>query len=202
MRFAILCAAIFMFPSSPARAADPIPGVSIQVCPQKFALCAASTCKPTGKKINVLGQEFDEVTCDCPVLEGPSVANTALMNGSCQNPGRGQVWSLFAPKTDYPQKMAGWAVAPAQFQACKAGEKSRGFANCWSFACDNIRQVKASDGTTATIASCRCPANESPTTNGPVPLGTNYATQAGMGKAEPACSEMPVGGPVPTGGKP
>ena len=196
MKFVLLLITALMLAANASMAAAPTSGVDIKICPQKFALCAASTCKPTGKKINVMGQEFDEVKCDCPVLDGPSVANVALMNGSCKDPGKGQVWSLYAPKSAYPQKQAGWAVAPAQFQTCKAGVPNTGFANCWSFPCNNVRQVKAVDGTTATIASCHCPANESPVNNGPVPPGTDYATQAGMGQAEPSCSEMPVGGPA------
>jgi hypothetical protein len=171
---------------------------SIQICPQKFALCAASTCKPTGKKITVEGLPYDEVSCECPVLDGPSIANTDLMNGSCANPpGRDTIWSLFAPKTQYPQAMAGWDVAPAKFQTCSGAANPNGTTNCWSFACDHVRRIKSAHGKMVTIADCHCPLNEDPKTNGPVEPGTNFLTQAGDGTTEPYCNERPVGGPIP-----
>ena len=167
---------------------------SIQVCPQKFALCAASTCEPTGKKITVAGQAYDEVVCECPVLDGPSIANTELMGGSCANPPGGKtVWSLFAPKTSFPQKMAGWNAAPAQFQECQAASNPNGMTNCWSFACYNERTIKAKNGTSVMIADCHCPLNENPVNNGPVAPGTNFFTQAGDGTPTPYCNERPVG---------
>ena len=178
----------------PARAGG------IQICPQPFALCAASTCQPTGKKITVQGAQFDEAVCECPVLPGPSLANTNLMGDSCKNPdGHRTVWSLFAPKSSFPQKMAGWNVAPAQFQKCSGASNPHGYTNCWSFACDKVRPIKAANGTTVLIADCHCPLNESPITTGPDKPGSDFSTQAGNGAAEPYCNERPVGAAIPGG---
>ena len=62
-----------------------------QFCKGQYALCAASTCTPTGHKINVNGGAtllFDEADCLCPVLDGLSVAdvNGGTMKGDASRP--------------------------------------------------------------------------------------------------------------------
>ena len=58
----------------------------ITTCQGKYALCAASTCQPTGKTIAANdGNVYPEVVCKCPIIEGESIADTSMgnMQGSC-----------------------------------------------------------------------------------------------------------------------
>ena len=63
-------------------------------CPGEFALCAASTCTPTGRKIEVntaTGHApFDEAKCTCPIFPGPGLAD---VNGGNME-GRGYLEQL------------------------------------------------------------------------------------------------------------
>ena len=53
----------------------------LTVCDGKYALCAASTCKPTGKMITGNnGTPNPEVECRCPIREGHAIADTAAGN--------------------------------------------------------------------------------------------------------------------------
>ena len=68
-------------------------GHDFTICQGRFALCAASTCKATGKDItvNVTGggtATFPEYDCTCPILDGPSIADLTGGNiqGSCTPP--------------------------------------------------------------------------------------------------------------------
>ena len=73
----------------------------ITTCTGEYALCAASTCKPTGKTITAnSGISYPEVVCKCPILDGKSIADTTMgnMQGSCAATDSNHVWSLFAPK--------------------------------------------------------------------------------------------------------
>jgi hypothetical protein len=93
------------------------------VCAGEFALCASSTCKPTGKTITVqedggkTTKQYPEAICKCPVitpqiaqqngvaLAGIAGLNEGNMKGSCRSPGTGKIWSYFSltVKT-YPQE--------------------------------------------------------------------------------------------------
>jgi hypothetical protein len=73
----------------------------ITTCTGDYALCAASTCKPTGKMITgASGIAYPEVACKCPILNGEAIADTTMgnMQGSCNPTDSEHVWSLFAPK--------------------------------------------------------------------------------------------------------
>jgi hypothetical protein len=77
----------------------------IRICTGYYALCAASTCKPTGRTIsvNVSGggtAQYPEAECTCPILSGQAIADVAggNMKGSCEAESPEQVWSLYAPK--------------------------------------------------------------------------------------------------------
>src|SRR4029077_17656509 len=54
-----------------------VPG--FRFCPGDFALCAASICTPTGKKIEGKTASgtasFDEAQCICPIFPGPSIGD-------------------------------------------------------------------------------------------------------------------------------
>jgi len=91
-----LTAGLLVFAPLTARAAGPEKVFDFQLCNGYFALCAASTCTPTGKQIAVNTptggtRNFPEADCTCPVILGPSLANLAggNMQGSCDPPGPG-----------------------------------------------------------------------------------------------------------------
>jgi hypothetical protein len=159
----------------------------ITTCKGEYALCAASTCKPTGKTITGNnGVAYPEVECRCPILNGVAIADTSAgnMQGSCTATDSNHVWSLFAPKLFYPQEANNFSPLPwkqkATVQKCDAslnlGAQS---SNCFSWNC-----VKGSDG----IAICSCP-------TGQVPPATSFLTEAGQGNPE-ACSQYPVSLPI------
>ena len=87
----------------------------ITTCTGQYALCAASTCKPTGKTITATsGESYPEVNCKCPILNGEAIADTTMgnMQGSCDATDGNHVWSLFAPKKFYPQEASNWSKLP------------------------------------------------------------------------------------------
>jgi hypothetical protein len=64
-------------------------GHEFAFCSGYFALCAASTCKPTGRriKVNVTGggtAYFPEADCTCPIFSGQGITDLAggNMHGS------------------------------------------------------------------------------------------------------------------------
>lgn len=176
----------------------------------QFALCAASTCKETGKKIAVNTPEggtrsFPEAACTCPVLpagDSGAIANLngGNMQGSCTPPTDG-VWSLFQDVASFPQKVYGWNTHAAAINSTctadlKLGDK---FVNCWSFACDKIRTVTSEDGTEVTLATCYCPIGEDVLSALPTKPKTGFVTQAGGALPTEAeqrkfCGKLPVGG--------
>jgi len=159
----------------------------LTVCDGQYALCAASTCKPTGKTITGNnGTPYPEVECRCPILEGRAIADTKAGNmaGSCAPTDSKHVWSLFAPKLYYPQEASNFSNKPkdmkASVQKCDAslnlGDKA---SNCFSWNC----KIGA-DG----IAICSCP-------TGQVAAATTFLTEAGQGDPA-ACSQYPVSLPI------
>ena len=159
----------------------------LTVCDGQYALCAASTCKPTGKMITGNnGTPYPEVECRCPILEGRAIADTKAGNmaGSCAPTDSKHVWSLFAPKLYYPQEASNFSNKPkdmkASVQKCDAslnlGDKA---SNCFSWNC----KIGA-DG----IAICSCP-------TGQVAAATTFLTEAGQGDPA-ACSQYPVSLPI------
>jgi hypothetical protein len=169
--------------------------------PGNFALCAASICTPTGKKIMVNGSNipFDEADCLCPVFSGTAIADVAggNMNGSCDPPPpppSGQVWSLYAFMAEIPQQINDWSTTPAAaaapFLFCpKSLNLGRHLVNCFSFACDPPTTING-----VLVATCHCPIAES-LDGTQVPAHTAFLSQAGQG--DPAfCAEYPVSGPI------
>jgi hypothetical protein len=159
----------------------------ITTCKGDYALCAASTCKPTGRTITGnTGVAYPEVECRCPILNGVAIADTSAgnMKGTCAPTSNKHVWSLFAPKLYYPQEANNFSSLPwkqkAVVQACASslnlGDKS---SNCFSWNC-----VRGNDG----IAICSCP-------TGQIPANTAFLTEAGQGDTA-ACSQYPVSLPL------
>ena len=162
-------------------------GGELTVCKGNYALCAASTCTPTGKTITGNnGVAYPEVECRCPILNGDAMADTSAgnMKGTCTPTDSKHVWSLFAPKVHYPQEANNFSKRPSKqraiVQACASslnlGDKS---SNCFSWNC-----VKGPDG----VAICSCPA-------GQVPPATAFLTEAGQGNPD-ACYQYPVSLPI------
>jgi hypothetical protein len=171
-----------------------------QFCNGYFALCAASTCTPTGKTItvNVTGGGtaiFPEAVCTCPIVSGVAIAdvNAGNMQGSCEPPANG-IWSLYTPKLHIPQAINEWvstgrqALAPPLFcpKNLNLGAK---LVNCASFACDSQTYING-----VPVATCHCPIGES-FAGTPVAPHTAFVTQAGQGDPE-FCAEHPVSVPI------
>ena len=174
----------------------------------KFALCAASTCTPTGKKMSVTNlkgevNSYDEMQCTCPVVTGPSIADVkgGNMQGSCTVPAAtakypNPIWSLFSPTASYPQQSATppYSSSTGSGQVCP-GTGTQMVTNCWSFQCT----IDAAQTNGVTTATCFCPLGEN-LTGDPVAAGTPFFTEAGgaaataAGKAD-ACNYNPVGAP-------
>ncbi len=123
-------------------------------CHGDFALCAAASCTPTGGTIKVNGKKFPAALCECPILNGWSIAdlNGGNMTGSCDPPPNG-VWSLYFPLTEIPQEftMPPWQTVAATPLVCPGGNASA-YAECFSFACVLDGSVNGQP-----LAKCRCP---------------------------------------------
>ena len=177
-------------------------GHDYQFCNGYYALCAASTCTPTGKMITVRvtsggTAQFPEVECTCPVFSGQGLGdlNGGNMQGSCEPPGPGQIWSLFSPKKHIPQEINNWvptgpeAVATPQVCPASLGQGSTA-SNCFSFACDSQTWIN-----NVPVVTCHCPMGES-FAGTPVAPNTAFATQAGQGNQQ-FCFQHPVSGQIP-----
>ncbi|MFL5289485.1 MAG: hypothetical protein ACJ8AW_53145 [Rhodopila sp.] len=177
-------------------------GHQFEICNGRFALCAASTCQPTGRSITVNvttggTASFPEYDCTCPILTGPAIADLTggNMQGSCTPP-PGQVWSLYAPRLQIPQAIGEWQRTGPESTAppliCKAnlnlGDK---LVNCFSFACTPAGRING-----VPVATCHCPLGES-TEGTPVAPDTAFATQAGQGDVD-ICAKYPVAGAIPS----
>ena len=185
MKKLLVILAFMMLSSSVFAQSSKLEGIT--TCNGEYALCAASTCKPTGKTITGNnGVAYPEVECRCPILNGTAIADTSAgnMNGSCTATDSNHVWSLFAPKLFYPQEANNFSPLPwkqkAKVQKCDAslnlGAQS---SNCFSWNC-----TKGADG----IAICSCP-------TGQVPPATSFLTEAGQGNPD-ACAQYPVSLPI------
>ena len=161
--------------------------IKLGMCHGAYALCAASATEPTGETIYVNGVAFAEGVAVCPVLHGISIANLALMNGSCEAPKKDTVWSLFSPIKSYPQAPT-WAIAPATYRIfTTTAEVGGGMSNMWSFPCV-VRPNKVNG---VTLSDCKGPMNESPWTGTLIPAGTTVGTAAPVGAANPVGGNFP-----------
>jgi hypothetical protein len=135
--------------------------------------------------------------CTCPVFDGPSIADLAggNMHGSCQPP-QGEIWSLYAHKSQIPQAITGWVQTPpasnAPLQLCKADlDLGHNLVNCWSFACSPAGEINH-----VPVATCRCPLGES-VEGTTVKPHTAFVTQAGQ-QSQTICHAHPVAGALPS----
>jgi hypothetical protein len=172
-----------------------------RICSGYYALCAASTCSPTGKTItvNVSGggtARFPEAECTCPVEAGDAIADVVggNMQGSCQPPGRGEIWSLYDAKKYIPQEINRWVTtgpaAQAPLQYCsKDFNLGSQLVNCFSFACSDERYING-----VPVVTCDCPIGEGLEGTAVAPH-TGFVTQAGQDDYT-YCGDHPVGGPI------
>jgi hypothetical protein len=177
-------------------------------CPGDFALCAASTCTPTGGTITVNTatgtNTFLEAQCTCPIFPGPGLADVSggNMQGNCAPPtvvhGASTdegVWSLYGLMGEIPQAINDWkkhgkkAEAPVFVCPASLGLANQ-LANCFSFACVRAGKIHG-----VPVATCFCPLGES-LEGQAVPADTDFGTQAGQCN-EDICSQHPVSGPFP-----
>ena len=192
-----LAAMLLAFAPPTARRAAAAEVYDFQICHGYFALCAASTCTPTGKQITVKTATggtatFPEADCTCPVVLGPSIANLAggNMQGSCEPPGPDTIWSTYQPRPNIPQALTDWVPAPAPPLFCpKRLGLGNQLVNCFSFLCDSQTYIN-----NAPVVTCHCPIGES-LAGTAVPPHTAFLTQAGQGDEE-FCAMHPVSGPI------
>jgi hypothetical protein len=189
---------LFAPPTVKSAAADEV--YDFQICRGYFALCAASTCTPTGRMITVRTatggtDRFPEADCTCPVIYGPSIANLAggNMHGSCTPP-LDHIWSTYQPRPNIPQALTDWVPSPPESAApplfCPKvlglGDK---LVNCFSFLCDSEQYMN-----NVPVVTCHCPIGES-LAGTQVPADTAFLTQAGQGNRK-YCGMHPVSGPI------
>ena len=173
-------------------------------CQGYFALCAASTCTPIpNKKIAVntaTGKTrlFDQADCTCPVILGTSIANLkgGNMQGSCDPPGAGQLWSTYQLRLDIPQAITNWVPhlpeAAAKPLLCpKILDLGNKFVQCFSFSCDEETYIN-----NVPVVTCHCAIGASQTGE-PVEPHTAFLSLAGQG-GEKVCREYPVAGSLQT----
>ena len=168
-------------------------------CIGDFALCAASTCTPTGGMIEVNTATgtapFPAAQCTCPIFSGPAIAdlNGGNMQGSCDPPSSNGVWSLYSLSLHIPQAINDWSRRRKKSEApgfvCPADlDLGDQFVNCFSFACERAGKINGVE-----VATCLCPLGES-LDGKSVQADTAFATQAGQCN-EDICSQHPVSGP-------
>lgn len=184
-----------------------------QLCQGEFAFCASSTCKLTGRQIEVkedggkTTKKYPEVSCKCPIIDqkiaveqngvplvGIAAVNEGNMNGSCTPPSPGTIWSYFSKNIKlYPQESATPTFStpgPAQSQTCPANSGTG--SNCWNYLCKIDPQLTNGVRT----ATCLCPIGEG-LYGGKARNSADFVTFAGSYSSNPAaaCSQYPVGYP-------
>ena len=175
-----------------------------------YALCAASTCKATGKKIAVNTPEggtrnFPEAECTCPVLPAGDTGAFANvtggnMKGSCKPPKNG-VWSLYSTVTTFPQKVYGWNYHDSAVNDACSTEvaPTDQFVNCWSF---SLRQGPDGDERGRHHGDPRhlpLPDRRGRAVGAAGAAGTTFLTKAGgdlptTEEQQKFCGKLPVGG--------
>ena len=178
---------LFFILFMPTLQAQTIPE-GLQQCNGAYALCAASTCTPTGNLITLDGKNYEEAVCSCPVLTGAALADVdgGNMQGSCDRIDNRQVWSLFSYKRQLPQEMFDWSSKRTKVQECPSDLKlANQSVNCFSMSCE----ITAYEEGTA-IASCACPIGQS-VANTKLKPATAFLIQSGQGDSS-YCGKHPV----------
>ena len=124
----------------------------------KFAFCGASGAIPTGDTITVEGKQFLEGVAACPVMDGPSVANTILVPNPTITPDSTDktVWSYFWYYDSVPQAPTWENLPTANRTFTIANTPDSSMSNMWCMPCKIL--PKKVNG--VTIAECFGPLNE------------------------------------------
>jgi len=124
----------------------------------KFAFCGASGANPTGDTITIEGKQFLEGVAACPVLDGPSVANTILVPNPSITPDSTDrtVWSFFWYYDSVPQAPTWENLPTANRTFTIANTPDSSMSNMWCMPCKIL--PKKVNG--VTIAECYGPLNE------------------------------------------
>lgn len=192
---------VLMICSPLGRIAAARSGHDYKRCYGYFALCAASTCTPTGGTItvNVIGggtAVFPEADCVCPIFYGRALAdlNGGTMTGSCTAPSKDELWSIYKNTERIPQAMNDWVQRGpkvwAPNQICKAkldlGDQS---VNCFGFPCDSEDYING-----VPVTTCHCALGESFEGTAVAPH-TAFWTHAGQ-NSQAVCAEHPAAVPI------
>jgi hypothetical protein len=135
---------------------------------------------------------FPEADCTCPVILGQSFANLSggNMQGSCEPPGPGQIWSEYEIRLDIPQALTNWVPtlpeAAAPPQVCPASlNLGNQYAQCFSFLCDTETYIN-----NVPVVTCHCPIGA---TAAGLPAKPNSSLLILAGQGDQAfCAEHPV----------
>jgi hypothetical protein len=158
----------------------------------KFAFCGASPAKLTGKIITVQGKQFLEGCSTCPVMDGPSIANTFLVKDPTITPDSTDktVWSFFWYYDSVPQAPT-WENLPTVNRSFVVTRNpGGGMSNMFCMPCKIL--PKKVNG--VQLAKCYGPINEAA-----VPLrramrvfpGKTSVTQAPIGATYPVGTIIP-----------
>lgn len=132
--FAVALFLLFIPAGAAEAASSHRPGkIELGVCPGKFAICAAATCRRTDQKVD--GKQAAE--CECPVLNGLALANMAAIQQSCKPQQANTIYSLYS--TCEP------ADVDATLMQCPKGS----YAQCWNARCSYEEGAR--------VAKCICP---------------------------------------------
>ncbi len=198
--FGGVAAMLIAFAPPTARAAGAAESYDFQICHGYFALCAASTCKPTGGLITVRTATggtatFPGADCKCSVILGPSIANLAggNMRGSCEPPERGQHLVDLSAQTEHSAGDHQLGPEPARGRGTTAflPEETRSRKSV-----GQLLQLRLPNSQTyinnVPVVTCHCPIGES-LAGTPVPPHTSFLTQAGQGDRA-FCADHPSPG--------
>ena len=200
-RASVLAAALGFFTLCLVGRAVAQQGHDFTICEGDFALCAASTCQPTGGSItvNVIGggtATFPEYKCTCPIFDGPSIAdlNGGNMHGSCTPP-HDQIWSPINLGCKFRRRSRTGRVCRVRApHHRKFAGRTSSRATSWSIALASPANLPGKSGR----ASCNLSLSARRIVEGKaVEQHTAFATQAGQGNTE-ICCDHPVSGPLPT----
>lgn len=198
--------------NSQSSAAKGVTKTGLALCRGEFAYCGSSTCRPTGKMIKVkedggkYTREYPEAVCTCPVitkeianlngaeLTGFATLDEGNMNGSCEPPSEGTIWSYASTAIKiFPQESTTPPFQMREYgtQVCPAGSGET--VNCWDYLCK--RDEKKTNG--VETATCFCPIGES-ILGHPAKASDSAITGAGVYYNNPsqACSMYPVSFPM------
>lgn len=189
------------------------PGKGVRLCQGEFAFCASSTCKPTGREIEVkeadgkTTKKYPEVACTCPIIDqkiaveingvplvGIAAVNEGNMNDSCTPPSPGTVWSYFSKHIkSYPQESTPQPFTTREARQQKCPATSGSGSNCWDYLCKI--DPKLTNG--VRTATCLCPYGEG-LFGSEARKSADFVTFAGGYSKNPssACSQYPVGFPT------